>query len=434
MNKLPTPRRRLRKLAWLVALAPFAAGFHDLQAQGQSRRPGLGQPDGVTAMGVPGLGNVRTTPSPNPGTGQPPPSGNGTIIFNDQSPVPSGHDLSQSSYVGFHVCAGCHGRLTSTRRDHTIIQEWESNPTANAHARDAAAFNGSINIYSRTVSDGLPVQGTVKSCAVCHTVGAPKFDESQSELRNGYDPNQPFNDYKHNVFLLRVQCENCHGPGSQHVLSGGDTRFINRVPDAKQTCWNCHVHEPNEKGNIPKGPATDDQIALYKQLGSLGHTHGAGFLIAATGGYEYAGESYTEGHNFPHTKIRDTCVTCHVPRDPNSPILDHSSIQPKITACRNCHSDARNVASIDDWQYLQSRQDTVTNLLIQLGGATAAGGPDFNAGGGLLGNAKDKTSSDYKRARWNYAVVINDGSFGAHNYDYAIELLTTSIKHAPAQK
>ena len=60
--------------------------------------------------------------------------------------------------------------------------------------------------------------------------------------------------------------------------------------------------------------------------------------------------------------------------------------------------------------------------------------PDFNAAGGLLGNAADKTSSDYKRARWNYAIVINDGSLGVHNYDYALELLLTSITHAPAQK
>src|SRR5207302_1221399 len=83
-------------------------------------------------------------------------------------------------------------------------------------------------------------------------------------------------------------------------------------------------------------------------------------------------------------QIRNTCVTCHVPRDPNSPTLDHSSIQPKIAACRNCHSDARNAASVEDWDYLKNRQATVTQLLIQLGGAAAAGGPDFNAGGGLL--------------------------------------------------
>jgi formate-dependent nitrite reductase cytochrome c552 subunit len=269
-------------------------------------------------------------------------------------------------------------------------------------------------------------------CAVCHTTGAPLYNQPQVATQNGYDPSVVWNDYHHNVLFLRVQCENCHGPGSQHVLSGGDTRLINRIPDPKQTCWNCHVHAPNEKGNILVAPATDAQLALYSS--SLGHSHTAGALIAGAGGFEYAGEDYSQGHTQPHTKIAATCVTCHLHRDPSSPTLDHSNLDPKIAACRSCHADANRVNSLDDWGYLQSRQQAVAKLLVQLGGADSTGAPDSNAGGGLLGNAADKTSSDYKRARWNYSLVLNDGSQGAHNYDYALELVLTSIAHAPAQK
>jgi hypothetical protein len=353
----------------------------------------------------------------------------GSVIFNDPSPTPSHHDLSASSYVGYQVCAGCHGRLTSTRPNHTIIQEWRD-PTNNGHAVDAGSLTGG-NLLTRTVSDGVPVNGP-KLCAVCHVTGAPNYNQPQVATQGGYDPVTPFNDYHHNSLLLDVQCENCHGPGSQHVLSGGDTRLINRVPDAKQTCWNCHVHFPNEKGNILVAPVTDAQIALYTS--SMGHTHAAGALVAGTGGYEYTGEDYTQGHTQPHTKISDSCVTCHYLRDPHSPILDHSSLDPKIAACRNCHQDASRVDSLDDWTYLHTRQDTITKLLIQLGGADSTGAPDSNAAGGLLGNAADPNSPEYKRARWNHALVLNDASLGAHNYDYALELLLTSIAHAPKQK
>jgi hypothetical protein len=83
---------------------------------------------------------------------------------------------------------------------------------------------------------------------------------------------------------------------------------------------------------------------------------------------------------------------------------------------------------------MENRQQAIRQLLAQLGGVTATGDPDFNAGGGLLGNAADKNSPEYKRARWNYMIVLNDGSFGVHNFDYALELLTSSIAHAPAQK
>src|SRR5438874_2610168 len=178
MKGTRTPRRVGANLAWIVALLPFAVGLYDIHGQVSSARAAQRGP----GLGLPGTGTPP--PSPGPGT-SPPPSTSRSVAFNDQSPTPSGHDLSASYYVGFQVCSGCHGRLTSTRRDHTIIQEWESNPTENAHARDAAAFNGSVNIYARTVTDGVPVQGTVKSCAVCHTVGAPKFNEPQAVQHNG---------------------------------------------------------------------------------------------------------------------------------------------------------------------------------------------------------------------------------------------------------
>src|SRR5262245_35587517 len=118
MRGLPSPRTVPRRLAWLTALLPFALGLYSLGVQGSSvraaQRPGLG---------LPSSGPIISPPS-SPGT-TPAPTSDRSIIFNDQSPTPSGHDLSASHYVGYMVCAGCHGRLTSTRRDHTIIQEWD---------------------------------------------------------------------------------------------------------------------------------------------------------------------------------------------------------------------------------------------------------------------------------------------------------------------
>jgi hypothetical protein len=352
------------------------------------------------------------------------------VIFNDPSPAPSHHDLSKSTYVGYKVCAECHDQLSSDRPHHSVVQEWDD-PTNNAHANDASMLDdGQTNAYTSLVTDGVPVNG-VKLCGVCHTTGAPNFNQPQVAQQGGYDPSLPWNG-PHNANLLRVQCESCHGPGSQHVASKGDPRLINRVPDPKQTCWNCHVHTPREKGNILTAPATDAQIILYSK-DSLGDSMNPGALIAGTGGYEYAGEDYSRGHVHPHTRIGATCVTCHTYRDPRSPILDHSNLDAKIEACRSCHMDANRVDSPDDWGYLQERQHSIHQLLMQLGGADDTGAPDADAGGGLLGNAADKNSIEYQRARWNYSLVLNDGSTGAHNYDYALELLLTSITHAPAQ-
>jgi hypothetical protein len=43
--------------------------------------------------------------------------------------------------------------------------------------------------------------------------------------------------------LKDVQCESCHGPGSRHVDSSGDTSFITLVPQAS-VCRSCH-HAPH---------------------------------------------------------------------------------------------------------------------------------------------------------------------------------------------
>lgn len=400
-------RSWLRPLGWTAGVLLFVAGTYRLQAQPR--------PTPAAVMKA----RIRAAQRPRP-----------AVIFNDVSPRPTSNNLSQANFVGYKVCAGCHGALNSTRRTHTIIEEWEA--ASNPHAKDGARLgsSGTFNVYTVTVGDGVPANGT-KSCATCHTTGAPEYDQPQVATRGGFDPSLAFNDHVHNTNFLRVQCENCHGPGSLHVRSGGSRRLINRVPDPKETCWRCHVHTPNEKGNTLSAPATDEQIALYSS--SLTRPHNPGALIAGQGGYEYPGEDYSAGRNNPHTRIRTTCVTCHTPRDRRSPILDHSNLHPRMAACRNCHLDARNVASLEDWSYLHNRRETVKQLLIQLGGANASGEPNANASGGLLGNAADKTSLEYKRARWNYMLVFGDSSLGAHNFDYALELLLTSITNAPAQ-
>jgi len=444
----------VRRTAWLVALLPPFIGAQSISAQiaappgSPSARPAQQQPvPGTTAEKMAAQAKARL-PKP------------GQIIFNDRSPRPSNRNLSGATYVGIDVCSGCHGRLTSTRPRHTIIEEWESNTTTNPHAKDSARLGtGTTNIHTRSpISDGYPAvdkNGIVvaKRCDTCHSTGAPGFDPATQTMfagmaAGGFDnsqewfplvvpaPNAPtpanWDVHKHNMKFTRVQCENCHGPGSKHVRSGGSPLFINRVPDARRTCFDCHAHAPNEKGNILASPATDEQIALYSS--SLSRAHSGATLITGTGGYEYAGEDYSAGRNHPHTKIRASCVTCHTPKDPRSPILDHSSILPKIGACRNCHGAAREVEDVEDWEYVRDRQAVINNLLIQLGGATASGAPDRAGNGGLLGNAADKNSVEFKRARWNHSFVVNDASAGAHNFDYAIELLTTSIGNAPAQK
>ena len=94
------------------------------------------------------------------------------------------------------------------------------------------------------------------SCMKCHTVGYDQnivsdnggFDDRARQLGwiwANYNPPKASNwDSLRNRFPTLVQfatigCENCHGPGSEHVLGGGDTNKIQRSVD-EGVCLKCH--------------------------------------------------------------------------------------------------------------------------------------------------------------------------------------------------
>src|SRR5438094_10585469 len=112
MNSKSRTHVLIRNTAWaVVALLPVLGGVS--AAMGQAR---------VTAAARAIAAMKAALPQPGPGQ----------IIFTDKSPRPSNHDanMQDATYVGFQVFSGCHGRLTSSRRDHTVIDEWEKSPHA----------------------------------------------------------------------------------------------------------------------------------------------------------------------------------------------------------------------------------------------------------------------------------------------------------------
>jgi hypothetical protein len=62
-------------------------------------------------------------------------------------------------------------------------------------------------------------------CVVCHVVGM--------DYESGFISQQETGD------LIGVGCENCHGPGSEHILSAG----LTELTEPKSTCIDCHTPE-----------------------------------------------------------------------------------------------------------------------------------------------------------------------------------------------
>jgi hypothetical protein len=135
------------------------------------------------------------------------------------------------TYVGIAACQRCHSGGLAT----PMVKPW-------SNTLHAQIFTLGINGGSGT---------TAATCLPCHTVG---YDANATLPNGGFSALmkqlswvwpaklQPGNwdavpGQLQNV--ANIQCENCHGPGSQHANFGGDTLAIS-VPNNSGACQRCH--------------------------------------------------------------------------------------------------------------------------------------------------------------------------------------------------
>ena len=142
--------------------------------------------------------------------------------------------------------------------------------------------------------------GEVKeyNCGKCHTTG---WVAATSEIAAASADGAVFGDrmlpgIAGTWAMPGVQCENCHGPGADHVADGGATELT--VDSSAAFCGNCHIR--GEADTIP-----------------------------AKGGFIRHHEQYNEFLASPHKDL--SCVTCHDP---------HTKAEFSITTeCADCHPD-----------------------------------------------------------------------------------------------
>jgi len=117
-------------------------------------------------------------------------------------------------YTGSKSCKACHGFEYET---------WNNN----AHAK-------AFSTLEKAGSQFDP------ECVVCHVIGMDYESGFISQQETGH--------------LINVGCENCHGPGSEHILANG----VTELTEPKSTCIDCHTPEHsgdyagNEKGFMEK--------------------------------------------------------------------------------------------------------------------------------------------------------------------------------------
>jgi len=280
-------------------------------------------------------------------------------------------NIIAGTFMGANTCALCHSGGAVAPNKYV---PWEST----AHA----------STLTRAI-DGLLGNHFSKNCVVCHSTG---YDSDTNAVNGGFDDVAAGLGWTFPTVLTNgnwaampqalknlsnVQCEDCHGPGSQHAYSLGDTNLItvtwnagdcSQCHDSKPyhtqgTEWNNSVHSHTTR--IPSGPG--------RAACARCHTGGgfAGYANAISSGTTYT----TNNANTTYTSI--TCQTCHEPHDASNPhqlrlgetVLLADGITTVTNAgagtlCMNCH---------------RARNGSVTNSILpyQLGQQTWAGGSSF---------------------------------------------------------
>lgn len=356
-----------------------------------------------------------------------------------------GPDEAERYYLGVEACKQCHSSAykiyASTEHSTSFVDDPE-----NDH-----------DFYDSWNGAGRP-----DSCLPCHTTG---WDTSKAN--HGADEV----DYRKN--LLGIQCESCHGPGSEHVKGGGDPDQIT-IDYSAEMCGACH---------------TDDHHPTYDEWEKSDHKHALTSLKGSSHASDTCMECHSADYWYDRTLTLDTaqegitCVMCHFA---HGSTYEHQLRGSAEEMCMECHTDhgARPPSSPHhsqkemfggfggyEWPqggpYLDSghtygvEEKCVTCHMytksmeapnpaitghswkpnIEVCRECHKGANNFNIHraqtkiGNLmttlkakLDQQKNEEAPDYINAKFNHGFVGADASVGVHNYDYARQLLEDSIE------
>ena len=236
-----------------------------------------------------------------------------------------------------------------------------------------------------------------------------------------------------------IGCFTCHAPhttgtlalrvSTPVILNNG---FVFDHGEA-DLCATCHQSRRDVRSYVA------DSVKLTTRFGP--HHGPQGDIFAGTGGYEYAGYTYS---NSPHTNVTvNGCINCHMSPSTGTVLGGHSwtmeavtleGTEQNLTGCNasTCHSPA--LADLN----FHGVQDTVVAYLDTLGKALLAAGlvqisvdssdPGFDTTY-VPKNNKIVKHKDSTGAVYNYMMVSEDRSEGVHNTHYTMALLKSSLNY-----
>lgn len=210
------------------------------------------------------------------------------------------------------------------------------------------------------------------ACARCHTAqGFITYMETGATLD---EPSES---------PVSIVCAACHDPHSNRHPADLRAGYDGDV------CSHCHS---DAEGGYPDYPGSSHAPQAQ--------------LLAGEGGYEYDGVIFESS---PHVNVAQSgCATCHYPA--SAGLVSHS-FAADPAACTACHPGA--VGTSFGW----------CDGMAEVGSLLAALADELDRA-----TPEDQGTDEYERALFNWSFVNADGSSGAHNYQYAKQLIEAAIE------
>ncbi len=252
--------------------------------------------------------------------------------------------LTIGNYMGLNTCALCHSGGAGAP---SMVPSWQNTAHASIFTQ---GINGATGHYAQ-------------SCLQCHTVG---YDTNTNAVNGGFDDVAKLDQWTFPTVLTNsnwaavpanlknvanIQCENCHGPGSQHAYALGDTNLITATTSSG-ACNQCHDapthHVKNAEWNNSLHAITTRDPA--GNAGCVGCHTAPGFIGRMDGDTTI---------NTTYNAI--TCQACHEPHGQTIPdgnphlvramapvtFMDGTTVTNAGmgTLCMNCHHARQNAAT-----------------------------------------------------------------------------------------
>lgn len=259
-------------------------------------------------------------------------------------------NITAGTYVGVNTCALCHSGGVVAK---DMVQSWQG--------------TGHSQIFTEGI-DGL-LGHYSQSCLQCHTVG---YDANTNAVDGGFDDVATLTGWTFPTVLTNgnwaampsalknlanIQCENCHGPGSEHAYALGNTNVSNwprlSVTVNSGDCNQCHdapthhVKGTEWYGSLhavttrdPSGPGREGCVICHTSRGFIARIGGGATNTAyAAIGCQTCHEPHglTTPTNNPHLLRTLTSVT----------LRDGTTVTNvgEALLCMNCHQSRQNATN-----------------------------------------------------------------------------------------